>query len=1201
MKKRWFIWLSLLVLVVNLIPNIWQGYTVLADSMASKTSSLINQEDLVVTSNVTSSQEKNVWEIHYRFNTKQDNEKRRLKFQFLDAQNQTIPVMAETGWTVNEVNQLIGTYKVSDEGSIKVTTDKSVSKIWLNIQTDTQFDDKTFKEDTLSEDIGKRYELSVSENDQMTSTSASSVTSSTEERLGETTSVETSETRTNQNDSDAASTVGQAIMSQSALLGATPNYTNISPQYTTDNTGTYPTYSWQPTGNQTVINHQGKVYGANGWDGLSSWNGDPSNNTNSYIEYDGKGKDAAFAIRKYAKETNTPGLYDVYLNVRGNEQKDIKPIDIVLVVDMSGSMESANNPNGSDRASAVREGVKQFLASIKAAGIQQYVNVGLVGFSSPGYIGGQSGYIEVPMKSVSDSSHVTEINSELSQTFRGGTFTQIGIRRGANMLQMDASSNPKMMILLTDGVPTFSYKVSSANSIDGTIYGTSFGSNRDEPGNTSKLSSSYNAGGYRINDTWPATLGEAKIAKDSGIELKGLGIQLGADGSYLSQQQVRDRMNLLTSPGLYEDANTTQAVQDYLVSQAKNVVSAFNTVVNGSISDPIGSQFNYNGNQVDVTSVGSSAISNLPSATMTSNQLNISGLNIGKNQEIQLHYQVRLNTETSDFVPNKWYQLNGDTTLTPNGNASDIKVNFGVPSAKGEGVELTFKKIWEEYDGDKSLRPTSVTYQVSREATTISNAWQTGFINVEGTKDQNTWTKTTSQLASAQNGTPTLWLPKYNAQGVAFKYKVSNEVKVNGYDTVNVDATTFKNTKQFIPLKLEVVKADGLGKKLTGASFKLVDSKGAVVTSVLDASGTTFTFSNLKTGKYTLTEVKAPDGYVILKQAIQVEILSDGSAKVDNTAVKVDNHTIQLTVDNHQKGSLPATGGSGRTGFWLASLILLALLLLIAAYYWHRNHKADKKTDLKNKHHLVSFLGIMIVLGAAGIDGLRPTTVVADTTPVTFKLHKRVYRDASQLKTVQNNGLVINPNDPVAKDLIDENLTYGLNGVTFEVYDATQYVTDHLATMSQEALLKKVTDTDKNTLLSEIAPYHALIQDVVTQTVNGEDGVAAFNVNPKSDSSAYLIIETKLSPAAKDQVEMTATPMLVILPVENPTQPGTYLNTINLYPKNTAVKQVIPPKPTPPPTKSPLPDTGEAKSIVAVLGVLVVLTAIVIWFKKSKQ
>ena len=96
--------------------------------------------------------------------------------------------------------------------------------------------------------------------------------------------------------------------------------------YTTDNSGTYPTANWRPTGNQNVLNHQGNKDGGAQWDGQTSWNGDPTNRTNSYIEYGGTGDQADYAIRKYARETTTPGLFDVYLNVRGNVQKEITPL-----------------------------------------------------------------------------------------------------------------------------------------------------------------------------------------------------------------------------------------------------------------------------------------------------------------------------------------------------------------------------------------------------------------------------------------------------------------------------------------------------------------------------------------------------------------------------------------------------------------------------------------------------------------------------------------------------------------------------------------------------------------------------------------------------------------------------------------------------------------------------------------------------------
>ncbi|MGO3589531.1 MAG: SpaA isopeptide-forming pilin-related protein, partial [Leuconostoc mesenteroides] len=143
---------------------------------------------------------------------------------------------------------------------------------------------------------------------------------------------------------------------------------DITPQYTSNSTGVFPTNSWTIPGQNTVINHQGGD-ASNGWDKNSSWNGDSSDTSKAYLKFGTDTSNPDYQIRKYAKETSTPGLYDVYLNAKGNEVKNIKPIDIVLVVDMSGSMEPANNPSGSNRAQATRDGVKQFLQAIKDAGI----------------------------------------------------------------------------------------------------------------------------------------------------------------------------------------------------------------------------------------------------------------------------------------------------------------------------------------------------------------------------------------------------------------------------------------------------------------------------------------------------------------------------------------------------------------------------------------------------------------------------------------------------------------------------------------------------------------------------------------------------------------------------------------------------------------------------------------------------------------
>src|SRR5574341_1412504 len=160
MKKKWAVSLTLLVLLLSLLPSIWQTYTVVAETLEPPGTKLITQENLTVVSSVVTTQQDNTWEVHYRFKASQTNEKRRLKFQFLDAQHQPIKVQAEKDWSVNEVNQLIGTFKTNDEGTVKLVTAKETATVYLKVQADSRVTTngkEEDKQDILSQDIAKVY------------------------------------------------------------------------------------------------------------------------------------------------------------------------------------------------------------------------------------------------------------------------------------------------------------------------------------------------------------------------------------------------------------------------------------------------------------------------------------------------------------------------------------------------------------------------------------------------------------------------------------------------------------------------------------------------------------------------------------------------------------------------------------------------------------------------------------------------------------------------------------------------------------------------------------------------------------------------------------------------------------------------------------------------------------------------------------
>src|SRR5699024_6831819 len=131
------------------------------------------------------------------------------------------------------------------------------------------------------------------------------------------------------------------------------------------------------------------------------------------------------------------------------------------------------------------------------------------------------------------------------------------------------------------------------------------------------------------------------------------------------------------------------------------------TVSNGQINDPIAEPFIYQPGTLSVKSVGTNPTTVTPTISIDGNTIKSNQIYLGKNQEIQIHYQVRIQTENEDFHPNFWYQMNGRTTFQPSIDTDEL-AEFGIPSAKAPGVNLHIKKLWEEFDNNPANRPDQV-------------------------------------------------------------------------------------------------------------------------------------------------------------------------------------------------------------------------------------------------------------------------------------------------------------------------------------------------------------------------------------------------------------------------------------------------------------------------------------------------------------
>lgn len=670
---------------------------------------------------------------------------------------------------------------------------------------------------------------------------------------------------------------------------STPTYSNIAPEYTSDSNGTYPTHSWSPNGQTDVINHQGH----NG----DSWNS--SNDHYIYYGQNGTSDSYDFAIKKYAQETATPGKYDVYLNVKGNANQNLKPLDIMLVGDWSGSMKG-------DRISALKSGINKFVDAIDQSGVGNQVKLGYIGYSSPGYNQNQVNLGQF-------DSVKNQIKKLTPSTPAGGTFTQKGLHDAYTQLQNAGDTAKKVIVLLTDGVPTFSYHVNTATQAPRDIpIGTDFDYRKIDIGySTSQLGKNQNGtrpyisqSGIRIDNTFSATIGEAQKIINGGIQIHGLGIQLtGDDDANLNATDVKNLMERMCSTDenshllYYESVNSAQDIVDYLTEKA---ISLVGTVSQGSIKDPLGSQYIYK-SEPDVKSISGGA--SLPTVTRTGDQVSASNINLSKDQEIQIHYQVQINTEDKNFKPDFWYQMNGqDTTLTPNGSNPTNSVQFGVPSGKAPATKIKIKKVWDEYN--KPEKHPDVNFTVGRATTTSDGAWKeaTGKLT-ETTR----WEKEFDQLTVDGSD---VYLPKFNNEGKDFTYTVKSETQVPGYDIPSIENKdgewVITNKQKFSPLSLEVTKVSGDNSdlKLAGATFELSGGDlGKTITLTDNGKGTYSLPAGTKLNKdqtYTLTEKTAPAGFEIAPEnPWTIKIESTGKVVVtDKDGNKVDSKINQDDADN---------------------------------------------------------------------------------------------------------------------------------------------------------------------------------------------------------------------------------------------------------------------------------------------------------------
>jgi len=144
-------------------------------------------------------------------------------------------------------------------------------------------------------------------------------------------------------------------------------------------------------------------------------------------------------------------------------------------------------------------------------------------------------------------------------------------------------------------------------------------------------------------------------------------------------------------------------------------------------------------------------------------------------------------------------------------------------------------------------------------------------------------------------------------------YKLSENQDLNVTVVADEEVRIVVTNKQLKgSLKIIKVDADNAEELLPGAEFELVDENDSALTGTTNDQGE-LTFDDLTIGTYTLTEIKAPNGYRLLNNPIEIEI-------------KADNLNVEKTIENTSQGwDIPNTGGIGTLGFFGAGIILMAI------------------------------------------------------------------------------------------------------------------------------------------------------------------------------------------------------------------------------------------------------------------------------------
>ncbi|WP_265885604.1 VWA domain-containing protein [Clostridium perfringens] len=514
------------------------------------------------------------------------------------------------------------------------------------------------------------------------------------------------------------------------------------------------------------------------------------------------------------------------------------------------------------------------------------------------------------------TSNIQEIYNKIPSTvpnqrnngYVGGTFTQEGLLKAIELLK-NSDADEKIIIHLTDGLPTFSFLLkefggnekaifdynTQYNGIGVRGFGTSYFFNtktqkpyiysREEV--YSALNRSKNKYEAIWNNGFPTTLEAENIKNENpDINIYTIGVELKKEVyKWTDNRQYYNAEGTVELPEIrkFLESISSSPAEAFVNENVDDIDEIINKIIdkinksinNGTVIDPMGDMVDiiksgeFSDKDYKLTASNNKLLDGVKVGYNEKNrQIILTGLNLGENEWVELNYKVRLNTSNPDFNGDFWYQANKRTVLNPNNKEPNVFRDFVIPSVTGKrpSIEVKLKKISSETSKPLANSEFELYNSINEKLGSFTTK-ENGEVSLGYLKEGDYKLKEINP-------------PKgYILSKDFINFKVKNGKAIQ--DGNEVEFITVSNIPNSIRIKkTDDSKLESDAKFLSGAKFelnKVNDKNFKPLVKETDDKGE-IEFKEIEPGTYYLKEVLAPNGYEQIKEDI-------GPIVVDNTGV----------------------------------------------------------------------------------------------------------------------------------------------------------------------------------------------------------------------------------------------------------------------------------------------------------------------------